>query len=69
MKFWPRDAFERIQNEEDKLFLQSMMGDRTATLGPVNNVVANTENKVLRGRHREEEQRKKEAKRLKSRKA
>ena len=65
MTFWPRDAFERIQNEEDKLFLQSMMGDRTATLGPVNNVLANKENKVLRGRHREEEQRKKEAKRLK----
>ena len=59
MTFWPRDAFERIQNEEDKLFLQSMMCDRTATLGPVYNVLANTENKVLRGRHREEEQRKK----------
>ena len=65
MKFWPRDAIERIQDEEDKLFLQSMMGDRTATLGPVDNVLDTTENKVLRGRHREEEQRKKEAKRLK----
>ena len=65
MKFWPRDAIERIQNEEDKLFLQSKMGDRTATPGPVDNVLATTENKVLRGRHREEEQRKKEAKRLK----
>ena len=42
-----------------------MMGDRTATLGPVHNVLATTENKVLRGRHREEEQRKKKAKRLK----
>ena len=60
MKFWPRDAIERIQNEEDKLFLQSMMGDRTATLRSVDNVLANTENKVLRGRHREEDQRKKE---------
>ena len=65
MKFWPRDAIERIQNEEDQLFLQSMMGDRTATLGPVDNVLATTENKVLKGRHREEDQRKKEAKRLK----
>ena len=65
MKFWPRDAIERIQNEEDKLFLQPMMGDRTATLGPIDNVLATTENKVLRGRHWEEEQRKKEVKRLK----
>ena len=65
IKFWPRDAFERIQDEEDKLFLQSMMGDRTATLGPVENVLATTEKKVLIRRHREEEQRKKEAKRLK----
>ena len=59
MKFWPRDAIERIQNEEDKFFLQSMMGDRTATLGLVDNVLATTEKKVLRRRHREEEQRKK----------
>ena len=65
MKFWPRDAMDRIRNEEDKLFLQSMMGDRTATFRPVDNVLATTENKVVRGRHREEEQRKKEAKRLK----
>ena len=61
MKFWPRDAIERIQNEEDKLFLQSMKGDRTAILGPVDNVLATTEKKVLRRRHSEEEQRKKEA--------
>ena len=59
MKFWPRDANERLQNEEDKLFLQSMMGNRTATLGPVVNVLATTAKKVLRRRHREEEQRKK----------
>ena len=59
MKFWPRDAIERLQNEEDKLFLQSMMSDRRATLGPVVNVLATTEKKVLRTRHREEEQRKK----------
>ena len=61
MKFWPRDAIERIQNEEDN---QSMMGHRTATLGPVDNVLANTEKKVLMRRHREKEQKKKEAKRL-----
>ena len=67
MKFWPRDAIERIQSEEDKLFLQcmNMMGDRTETLGPVDNVVATAEKRVLIRRHREEEQRKKEAKRLK----
>ena len=52
MKFWPRDAIEGIQNEQDKLFLQSMIGDRTATLGPVDNVPATTEKKVLRRRHR-----------------
>ena len=60
MKFWPRDAIERIQNEEDK-FLQSMMGDGTTTFGPVDDVLATTEKKVLRRRHSEEEQRKKEA--------
>ena len=59
MIFWLRDAIERVQNEEDKLFLQSMMGDWTATLGPVDNVLATTEKKVLRRRHREEEQSKK----------
>ena len=59
MTFWSRDAIDRIQNEEDKLFLQSMMGDRTATLGPVDNMLATTKKKVLRRRHREEEQRKK----------
>ena len=55
MKFWPRDGIERIQNEEYKLFLQSMKGDRTETLGPVDNVLATTEKKVLIRRHREEE--------------
>ena len=59
MNFWAREAIERIQNKKDKLFLQSMMGYRTATLRPVDNVLATTEKKVLRRRHREEEQRKK----------
>ena len=35
MKFWPRDALERIKTEEDKKFLHSMMTDRVANMGRV----------------------------------
>ena len=62
MKLWPLDAIERMQNE-DKLFLQSMMADSVATLGPVENVLNITEKKIQGRRNREEQQRKKEVKR------
>ena len=29
---WPRDAFDRIDNEEDRQFLQSMATDRKASM-------------------------------------
>ena len=63
MRLWTLDAIERMQNEENKLFLQSMMADRVATLGPVDNVLAITEKKIQGRRNREEQYRKNEAKR------
>ena len=34
MRFMPRDAESRIENEEDRAFLRSMLGDRSATMAP-----------------------------------
>ena len=65
MRLWPLDAIEGMQNEEDKLFLQAMMADRVATLGPFGNVLAITGKEIPGRRNREEAQRKKEAKRRK----
>lgn len=57
MKFWPNDTLEKISNEEDRLFLKSMMSDRKASMGPVDNILSKTEKKVQL-RMEEEEKRK-----------
>ena len=38
MKLWPRGVMYGIENEEDRLFLRSMMEDRVATFGTRDNV-------------------------------
>ena len=45
-KFWPRNALMKITNEEDKLFLKSMMSDRKACMAGADKKLANTEKKV-----------------------
>ena len=66
MKFWPRDALDHMVNEEDKEFLQSMMGDRAATMAGVDKRLANTENKVSRRKEQEKKRSEKEKLRRKS---
>ena len=39
MKFWPRNALKTMENEEDKQFLLSMMGDRKCTMGGVDKLM------------------------------
>ena len=48
LKLWPRNALDRIKNEEDKQFLQSMMTDRVASMGQVDKVLSTTEDKVAK---------------------
>ena len=45
LKLWPRNALDRMKNEEDKKFLQSMMTDRVASMGQVDKVLSTTEDK------------------------
>lgn len=60
MKFWPRDALTRISNEEDKLFLLSMMGDREACMAEEDKVLSSREKRFAERRHAEEQRRGKE---------
>ena len=46
MKFWPGKALEKMTNEEDRKFLESMMTDRVATMGSVDAVLSLTEKKI-----------------------
>ena len=39
MKFWPRDAMDKIENEEDKQFLLSIQNDRKASMSGVDKVL------------------------------
>ena len=57
MKFWPRNALEKIELEEDRLFLLSMQGDRKAVMAGTDKVLSTTEKKV-HDRKISEEQRK-----------
>ena len=47
-KFWPRDVFERIDNEEDKFFLINMINERTATMLGLDQNLAVTEDKIAK---------------------
>ena len=49
MKFWPKDVFSRVKNDEDREFLESMMTDRKASMGGID--------KILAGQKRRREQR------------
>ena len=60
MKFWPRNVLDRISNEEDRQFLISMMGDRKACMGEVDNIPSSTEKKVAKRKQAEEQWREKE---------
>ena len=48
MKLWPSDAMQKISNDEDKKFLHSMMTDRVATMGGVDEKLTATEKKVAK---------------------
>ena len=52
MKFWPRDAMDKIENEEDKQFLLSMQNDRKASMSGVDKVL---HQKEMRKEKREQE--------------
>ena len=54
MKFWPRNVFQKITNEEDRAFLHSMMTDRIATMGSVDQALSTTEKKVRLRKEQEE---------------
>ena len=60
MKFWPRDAFDRIPIEEDRQFLTSMMGNRGATMVGADELLHSTEQKVRQRKKLEEERLRKE---------
>ena len=60
MKFWPRDAFDRIPIEEDRQFLTSMMGNRGATMVGADELLHSTEQKVHQRNKLEEERLRKE---------
>ena len=60
MKFWPRDAFDRIPIEEDRQFLTSMMGNRGATMVGADALLHSTEQKVHQRKKLEEERLRKE---------
>ena len=64
MKFWPRNALERIHNEEDRQFLISMMGDREACMGVEDTLLSSTEKKVAERIQAEEKRKKKEELRI-----
>ena len=53
MKFWPRNVMAKFKNEEDKKFLESMINDRTATMGRVDKKLSDTEKKVQKRREEE----------------
>ena len=48
MKFWPRNAMEKIDNEEDKKFLLSMINDRKATMAGIDKKLSLTEENVMK---------------------
>jgi len=60
-KFWPRNAMTKISNEDDRLFLKSMMSDQKACMAGVDKKLAETEKKV-RKRKAQELQRKEQLK-------
>lgn len=64
MKFWPRNAMERITLEEDRQFLLSMINDREASMGTVDGVLSKSERKITERRNREAMQQKKEEMRV-----
>ena len=49
-KLWPRDVMERIENEEDRNFLSSMMTDRKWSMDTVDKKLSITEEKVRKRR-------------------
>ena len=68
--FWPRNPFVRIQKEEDKSFLLSMIGDRKATMAGFDRSLTVTEKKVAirkeKEKLREEKEKKREKEEIKS---
>ena len=60
MKFWPRDVFEKMSNDEDKLFLESMMSDRIATMGSVDAKLSLSEKKIAQRKLEEQKRENKE---------
>ena len=60
MKFWPRDALDRIPIEEDRQFLISMMGHRGAAMAGTDELLHSTEQKVHQRKESEEERLRKE---------
>ena len=66
LKLWPRNAFDKMKNKEDKQFLQSMMSDRVASMGQVDKVLSKTEDKVAKRKYAEQERLEIEKKRVNS---
>ena len=64
MKFWPRNVFQLLKNEDDRNFFESMLSDRAASFGPENPTVLTTELKVAKRKAEEEKRNAKELKRL-----
>ena len=66
MKSWPRDALDRMVNEEDKGFLRSMMSSRTATMAGVDKSLVVTERNVKKRKEHQAKRSGKEKKRQES---
>lgn len=46
MPFWPKNVFDLVKNEEDRLFLVSMQTDRIASMAGIDKNLAITEHKI-----------------------
>ena len=64
MKFWPRNVFKLLKNEDDRNFFESVLSNRAASFGLQNPTVLTTELKVAKRKAEEEERNAKELKNL-----